>query len=89
LKVLIVKTSSLGDIIHTFPVLQFLHEKHPGVSVDWVVEAPFAELVRAHPLVNQVFPVDTKKWRKAVNLKLLVKFARDLRKTRYDVLFDF
>ncbi len=89
MKILIVKTSSLGDIIHTFPVIEYLKEKNPSSQIDWIVEAPFAELVQAHPYVNQVYRVETRNWRKAANLLNFRSFMKNLRKTKYDVLFDF
>lgn len=89
MNILIVKTSSLGDIIHTFPVLEYFHEKFPKAKLDWVVEAQFAELVEAHPYVNRVYHAETRNWRKAKSLSLFGKFLNDLRKTHYDVLFDF
>ena len=63
MRILIVKMSSLGDIIHAFPVLQYLKQCHPQCEIDWVVEQPFAELVQAHPLVNRIICIETKKWR--------------------------
>ena len=44
--ILIVKTSSLGDIIHAYPVVDYLHTKFPAAHIDWVVEGPCAELVK-------------------------------------------
>lgn len=72
MKVLIVKSSSLGDIIQCFPVLNYLHEVLPGVHVDWVVEKQFAALVEAHPLVHRAV---LKKW-------------SEIRKETYDYIFD-
>ncbi len=89
MKILIVKTSSLGDIIHTFPVLEYLKSRHPGCQIDWVVERPFAELVAAHPLVGTVFRVETRSWRKFKDLRAFKEFTTLLKATTYDVLFDF
>lgn len=90
--VLIVKMSSLGDIIHAFPVLQYIKQCEPQSQIDWIVEQPFAELVRAHPLVHQIIPVQTKKWRsqflKRETWHELAKFRRELRQNEYDLVLD-
>lgn len=88
MKILIVKTSSLGDIIHVFPVIGFLKQKYPDSQIDWVVEAPFAELVEAHPQIDKVFRIETKNWRKGKNLQSFWKFRKTLQNSHYDVLFD-
>jgi len=64
MRVLIVKTSALGDIVHALPVLDFLHKVSPGIEVDWVVEERFREVLDGNPLVSSIFTVDTRKWRK-------------------------
>lgn len=90
--ILIVKTSSLGDIIHAFPVLRFLASNYPQVKIDWVVEEPFSSLVKAHPLVNQTICVQTKKWRGVFWQKNvwreIKQFLHTLRITRYDLVLD-
>jgi heptosyltransferase I len=93
MKVLIVKTSSLGDIIQTFPVLEYLRHRFTNVTIDWVVEQGFAGLVEAHPLVDRVLSIQSKKWRCAPlsleNFGQIRSFLKTLRSTHYDVLFDF
>jgi heptosyltransferase I len=92
MKILIVKTSSLGDIIHAFPALQLLRERYPSAQIDWVVEQPFAELVKAHPAIDHVYSVQTKRWRKKFWTKEGWREMRDFRKSlqreRYDLVFD-
>ena len=66
LKLLIVKTSSLGDVIHNLPVINDIHEHFPDAQIDWVVEESFADIPRLHPKVNQVFTVAMRRWRKAI-----------------------
>lgn len=92
MKILIVKTSSLGDLIHVFPVIEYLRTKHPAVQIDWVVEKPFAELVKVHPGVDNVLTVQTKAWRKSLWKQAvwqeMATFRRELQRTHYDVVFD-
>ncbi|UUX97515.1 hypothetical protein [Aquabacterium sp. J223] len=56
MKLLLVKTSSMGDVVHALPVVADLHVARPGVEVHWLVEAPFAPIVRLHPGVARVHP---------------------------------
>lgn len=90
--ILIVKMSSLGDIIHAFPVLEYLKQSQPQCEIDWVVEQPFAELVRAHPLIDHVIPIQTKRWRSKpfdrATWSEIAKFRQELRKTSYDLVLD-
>jgi heptosyltransferase-1 len=90
--ILIVKTSALGDIVHTYPVVDYLRKKFPKAQIDWVVEAPFADLVRAHPRVNHVLTIATKSWRKKLfnreTLQAIRAFRKQLRRQNYDVVFD-
>ncbi len=63
--VLLVKTSSLGDVIHNLPVASDLRRAFPGVHIDWCVEESFADIPRLHPGVEEVIPVALRRWRKA------------------------
>lgn len=90
MKILIVKTSSLGDIIHAFPVLNYIREFYPMAAVDWVVDARFRELLDAHPLVNRVIGIDFKGMKRGIKafVSAFWQARSALRKTRYDVVFD-
>ena len=92
LKILIVKTSSLGDIVHAMPVLEYLKEKYPKASIDWVVEKGSKDFVQAHPSVDEVLCLDSKSWRNARSLlknwKDIRIFCKTLRKKEYDFLYD-
>lgn len=81
--ILIVKTSSLGDIVQTFTVLDDLKTRFPNVAIDWAVEALFYPIVAAHPLVRRAIPLDIK------GRKNLWKGLKDLRREKYDLAFDF
>jgi len=90
MRILIVKTSSLGDILHAFPILDYLKEHFPKARVDWVVERPFAELICRHPLVRQTLLIDTRAWRKNLwrGREAIGAFKRELQQITYDWLFD-
>ena len=87
-RALVVKTSSLGDIIHAFPVAAFLRDRHPDIQIDWVVEKPFSELIRSHPYVDSVFTINTKEWRKGRGWGEITSIRRQLKSQEWDVVFD-
>lgn len=64
MRVLLIKTSSLGDVVHTLPALTDALRAIPNIRFDWVVEEGFAEIPRWHPAVDQVIPVAIRRWRK-------------------------
>lgn len=53
MKILIVKTSSLGDIVQAFPVASYLHRLFPKAEIDWVAKTPYLDLLRSHPLIHR------------------------------------
>lgn len=64
MRILFVKTSSMGDIIHSLPALTDASRIYPDISFDWVVEENFAEIPRWHSHVSNVIPVALRRWRK-------------------------
>lgn len=92
MKVLIVKLSSLGDVVHTMPAVQDLLAAHPAARVDWVVERAFAPLVRRCAGVHRVIPCELRKWRKAPLARATRAewraFRRELREEAYDAVVD-
>ena len=64
--VLLVKLSSLGDVVHTLPALQDMRAAYPGIAVDWVVEKAFAPIVREALGIGQVHVCELRKWRNSV-----------------------
>ena len=91
MKVLVVKVSALGDIVHALPVLAYLHVVQPDISIDWLVESSFAPLLERQPMLNKVVQLDTRGWRKQGWIAALSgswKTGRRLRKEKYDVVLD-
>jgi len=66
MRILIVKTSSLGDVIHNLPVVSDIKRHFPDAEVDWCVEESFASIPRLHPGVSEIIPVAIRRWRKAL-----------------------
>lgn len=92
MKLLIVKTTSLGDLIHTLPALTDAAREVPELTVDWLAERPFAEIPRWHPAVQRVIASDLRRWRKAPLATLRdgdwTRFRDELCQTRYDLVLD-
>lgn len=65
LHILVIKTSSLGDVIHTLPALTDALRAIPAIRFDWVVEEAFAEVPGWHPAVDQIIPVALRRWRRS------------------------
>jgi len=63
LKVLLIKTSSLGDVVHNLPVASDIRRRYPDARIDWAVEEAYAPLVALHPSVARIIPVAIRRWR--------------------------
>ena len=90
--ILLVKTSSLGDVIHNLPVVSDLRRSFPDAVIDWCVEESFAEIPRLHPGVADVIPVAIRRWRKSL-LKAqtwneIGAFRRRIGALNYDAVLD-
>ncbi len=92
MKVLIVKTSSMGDVIHTLPALSDAARARPGIRFDWVVEELLASIPRWHASVDRVIPVALRRWRRhplqALRSGEWWQFRRQITATRYDLVID-
>ncbi len=90
-RILIVKVTSLGDVVQTLPVVADLHRAFPGVTVDWAVDESCAEVVRWHPGVSNVLCAPLRRFKKLRNggdLKAISASIRALRAHRYDAVID-
>jgi len=92
-RILIVRTSSLGDIIHTLPAFQSLRAAYPQAGIDWLVERRAAFLLKAVPGVDRIVTVDTRAVRGAPwnpgNWQQLWQTIGELRIAAYDLSIDF
>ncbi|MER8466612.1 lipopolysaccharide heptosyltransferase I [Mesorhizobium sp. M1396] len=92
MKVLIVKTSSMGDVIHTFPAVEDTSLNRPDVTFDWCVEEAFAGIVGLHPAIDRIHTVAIRRWRKALfdggTWREAATLRRALRDCRYDLVID-
>jgi heptosyltransferase-1 len=90
--ILIIKTSSLGDIVHMLPALTDASRQQPGIRIDWVVEENFAEVPAWHPSVGNILPVAIRRWRKhpfkRTTWQEMQAFRQRLRQEPYDAVID-
>ena len=91
-RILLIKTSSLGDVVHNLPVVVDIVAALPGATIDWVVEEAFAAIPQLHPQVSRVLPVAVRRWRRALwNPAVwgeLRAFVSTLRAQDYDAVID-
>jgi heptosyltransferase I len=92
MRILFVKLSSLGDVVHTMPAATDLKAAFPGAQVDWVVERGFAPLVGCCDAVNRVIECELRRWRKAPlsarTRKAWRAFKAELQRESYDAIID-
>ncbi|MEN9316995.1 MAG: hypothetical protein RIS35_3388 [Pseudomonadota bacterium] len=91
-RIALIKTSSMGDVIHTLPVVSDIVAALPETEIDWIVEESFSDLPRLHPAVAEVVPVAIRRWRRALGRgstwsEIRAVRAR-LRERHYDLAID-
>lgn len=91
-KILIVKPSALGDVVHTLPILHLLRRRWPGAHIAWLVVPAFASLLQQHPDLDEILYFERKElgsfWRHPSKAKSLFSFAMHLRRQKYDLVID-
>ncbi|MEN3293616.1 MAG: heptosyltransferase [Burkholderiales bacterium] len=92
MNILIVRVSSLGDVVHNMPMVADILRRYPDANIDWVVEEAYTSLVRLNGGVRHVIPFALRRWRKSLldpNTRAEMRtFYRALRGESYDVVFD-
>jgi len=90
MKVLVVKLTSMGDVIHALPALTDAQLVLPNISFDFLVEESFQEIPTWHPAVKRVIPVATRRWRKSLlkSRKELRVTLAEIRSVQYDAIID-
>jgi len=90
--ILVVRPSSLGDIVHALALVADVREYRPGTAVDWVAEEGFAPLVALDPGIRRVVPFALRRWRNhplsAAAWREMSTFRDDLRRDRYSAVLD-
>lgn len=92
MKVLIVKTSSMGDVLHTLPAITDAKKNVSNIEIDWLVEPSFSEIPRMHSGIKNVIEIPIRKWKKNLIKYCLngeiIKTIRKLRLNKYDKIID-
>ena len=92
MRVLIVKTSSMGDVVHALPAISDMAQAIPGIQIDWLVERGFAAIPSQHRAVQRVITLQWRKWRKSLRTSetrtALRAWHGEMTRTRYDLVLD-
>ena len=92
MNILLVRVSSLGDVLHNMPIVADIKRHFPDANIDWVVEEGYVSLVRLNPMVRNILPWGLRRWRKSLGNKEtraeIGAFFRKLREVQYDYVFD-
>lgn len=92
MNVLLIKLTSLGDLIHALPALTDAYRACPGITFDWMIDESFQEVGLWHPAVRRVFVTNHRKWRKTLfqkgTLGEIFGLVRQIRETSYDLVLD-
>jgi len=90
--ILLIKTSSLGDVVHNLPVVSDIRSRFPRARIDWVVEEAYRDIVGMHPGVHRAIPVALRRWRgnmlMPTHWREFGQFRRALSGVRYDCVID-
>lgn len=93
MRILIVKLSSIGDVVHTLPALAAIRRALPDAEISWAVEKSAAEILRQNPFLENLIEIDTKSLRKREQFGKSVSTAREqlreLRALKFDITLDF
>ena len=90
-KILLIKLSAVGDVVHTIPVLNKLRRRYPSARIDWLVTPAIAELLRHNPAISNVIEFTREDWSRPWTLTPFVNYARlaaGLRAKAYDLVVD-
>lgn len=91
-RLLIIKTSSLGDVVHNLPIVNDILTHQPDMVIDWVVEEAFADIPALHPAVDRVIPVAIRRWRKQLFLRStwqeIGAMRAQIKQSDYDFVLD-
>src|SRR4030042_6341553 len=83
LKILIIRMSSIGDIVLTFPFVRLLRKKFPEAQIDFVVKKEYRELIESNKNISNIFSFDSQK-----GLNELKKLKEKIKKEKYKYIFD-
>ncbi len=94
--ILIIKLSSIGDVVHALPFLEVLKKSYPDSRIDWLVEEEASQVISGHPAINRIIISGRKRWQKEIldpskflkNSSEAIRFYKELRFSSYDIVID-
>ncbi|MBU1055497.1 MAG: glycosyltransferase family 9 protein [Proteobacteria bacterium] len=94
--ILIIKLSSIGDVVHALPFLEAIRQCFPASKIDWLIEEEASQVISGHPSINQIIVSGRKRWQKEIfepskfikTSSDIIKFYKDVRLSSYDVVID-
>jgi ADP-heptose:LPS heptosyltransferase len=95
-KILIIKLSSIGDVVHTIPFVEVLKSNYPKITIDWCVDKEISPIIYENPYISRVVISKRNKWKKGLAYpskwpeitKEVYLLFKELRKKRYDIIID-
>jgi lipopolysaccharide heptosyltransferase I len=91
-KILVIKPSSLGDVVHSLPFLNTLRERFPRAEIHWVIAKGLEDLITGHPMINKIWVINKDMWKKISHVRdslhELRVFMKGLRQEKYDIVVD-
>ncbi len=91
IKILIVRLSAIGDVVHSLPILHAIKSKYPNATIGWLVEDKATDLIINNPLIDNVHILPKARWKKQkslANIKEFFALIKELRKEKYDIAID-
>ncbi len=96
MNILLVKTSAIGDVIHTLPALNALRSNYPSARITWFIEEAASNIIDGHPALDRVLVSRRKSWIRDIKngsffsvFKQIISFIKELRDTEYELVIDF
>jgi len=91
-KILIIKPSSLGDVVHSLPFLNVLKDNFPKAEIHWIIAKGLNELLEGHPMINKLWIINKDAWKRIKSVRITIKELRALFKSlkaeKYDLVVD-
>ena len=92
IRILLVKTSSMGDLVHNMPMVADIRQRYPDAVIDWVAEESFVEIARMNTQIDRIIPVNMRRWKRNLGKRQTWReffaFKRQLNMQAYDAVLD-
>lgn len=89
MKIAIIKLSALGDIVHAMVALEFIKKRYPSISIDWVVEEVFSDILQHNPNIDKILKINLKSLKKnRLNVFSQIKRVKEFASNNYDIVID-